>query len=102
MAKRRRLLQCEWGRALAQLMASSRDCKTQDALAKRSGVAQSTIGRILRGGVNPQTDTMTFLARALRMPLETLAAAAEADGEKAVEAGPAGAVGGLPNSGVGQ
>ena len=59
------------------------DCKTQDALAKRSGVAQTTIGRILRGEVNPQTDTMTYLATALGIPLETLAAAAE--GEKAAE-----------------
>jgi len=100
MAKRRRLLQSEWGRALAQLMASSCDCKTQDALAKRSGVAQSTIGRILRGEVNPQTDTVAFLARALRMPRKTLAAVAE--GEKAVEAGTAGAVEELPNSGVSQ
>ena len=83
MAKCPHVLQSEWGRNLARLMAASRDCKTQDALAKRSGVAQSTIGRILRGKGNPQTDTMTFLAAALGIPLKTLAAAA--DGEKAVE-----------------
>jgi transcriptional regulator with XRE-family HTH domain len=58
-------------------MASSRDCKTQEALARKSGVGQSTIGRILRGEVNPQTSTMTFIARALRVSLKTLAASAE-------------------------
>ena len=57
-------------------MASSRHCKTQMALASKSGVAQSTIGRILRSEVNPQTDTMAFLAEALGMPLQTLATAA--------------------------
>jgi len=76
MAKRRRhVLQSEWGRALAQLMASSRRCKTQNALAKRSGVAQATVGRILRGEVDPQTGTMSFLADALGMPLAALLSA---------------------------
>jgi transcriptional regulator with XRE-family HTH domain len=83
VAKPRQVLQLEWGRALARLMASSGDCKTQCALAERSGVAQATIGRILRGKVNPQTDTMAFLARALGTPLRTLAAVAE--GENAAE-----------------
>ena len=77
------ILNSEWGRALAQLMASSRHCKTQDALARRSGLAQSTIGRILRGEVDPQLGTMTSLARGLRVPFGTLAAVV-AEGEKAV------------------
>jgi transcriptional regulator with XRE-family HTH domain len=64
-------------------MASSRDCQTQDALARKSGVGQTTIGRILRGEVDPQIGTMTFLAVALGMTLKTLAAVAE--GEKAVK-----------------
>jgi transcriptional regulator with XRE-family HTH domain len=64
-------------------MASSRDCQTQDALARKSGVGQATIGRILRGEVDPQIGTMTFLAVALGMTLKTLAAVAE--GEKAVK-----------------
>jgi len=64
-------------------MATSRYCDTQEALARKSGVAQSTIGRILRGEVNPQTSTMTFLAEALGVPFETLAVAAQ--GEKSVE-----------------
>jgi transcriptional regulator with XRE-family HTH domain len=35
-------------------------------------VAQSTIGRILRGEVSPQIGTMTFLTEALRIPLNAL------------------------------
>ena len=58
-------------------MASSRDCKTQGTLARKSGVGQTTIGRILRGEVNPQTATVTFLATALGMQLKTLAAEVE-------------------------
>ncbi len=81
MAKaRRHLQQPEWGRILAAHMASSKDLRTQTALARKSGVAQSTIGRILRGEVNPQTGTMTFLSEALRIPLNTLVA-----GEKPAE-----------------
>ncbi len=53
-------------------MAASRDCKTQSALAKKSGVAQSTIGRILRGDVSPQTDTWEALARALGTSVSVL------------------------------
>lgn len=50
---------------LRRMMASSVDLQTQTALAERSGVGQSTIGRILRGDNIPQTDTLTDLARAL-------------------------------------
>lgn len=78
---RRHLEQFELGRALAQHMKSSRYCKTQTALARKSGVAQSTIGRILRGETNPQTSTMTFLAQGLGVPLKTLVA----EGPKPVE-----------------
>ena len=69
----------QWDQALARVMASSRHYKTQTALARKSGVAQSTIGRILRGEVNPQTSTMTFLAEALGVPLKTLAAGVEGE-----------------------
>jgi transcriptional regulator with XRE-family HTH domain len=80
MAKRRHVLN-EWGQALAKVMAASKDLKTQTALAKKSGVGQATIGRILRGEVDPQIGTMMVLARALRVPFKTLAAVCE--GEKA-------------------
>jgi hypothetical protein len=46
--------QSKWPDVLARFMAASGDCKTQAALAKHSGVAQSTIGRILRDEVCPQ------------------------------------------------
>ena len=42
-----------WGRALIEAMGLSKHLKTQTALARRSGVAQTTIGRILRGEVDP-------------------------------------------------
>jgi SOS-response transcriptional repressor LexA len=53
-------------------MASSKDLKTQTALAKKSGVAQSTIGRILRGEVNPQSGNLERIAKALNLPLARL------------------------------
>jgi transcriptional regulator with XRE-family HTH domain len=69
---KRRPVQSRWSRALAVRMASSRDCRTQDALAKKAGVSQSTIGRILRGDVRPLTSTVILLAKALEIPVETL------------------------------
>lgn len=81
--KHRRRPSSQWDQVLARAMASSRYYKTQAALAKKSGVAQATIGRILRGEVNAQISTMTFLAEALGIPLGTLAAAAE--DEKSIE-----------------
>jgi len=56
------------------------DFKTQASLAKRSGVAQSTIGRILRGEVCPQAGTASYLAQGLGIPLEALMAAIQGDG----------------------
>ena len=50
---------------LRRLMSSSRGLTTQLALEKESGVAQSTIGRILRGQNCPRTRTLTALAKAL-------------------------------------
>jgi SOS-response transcriptional repressor LexA len=58
---------------MAKVMASSKDLKTQTALAKKSGVAQSTIGRILRGEVNPQSGNLERIAKACSMSLAKLA-----------------------------
>ena len=58
-------------------MASSRDLRTQAALSKKSGVAQSTIGRILREQVDPQSDNLKRLAMSFNVSLPTLAALAE-------------------------
>ena len=79
MAKRKHTSTPGWSRAIARLMASSRNLRTQTALAKKSGVAQSTIGRILRGEVTPQSDNLERLAKAFGMSYSTLATIAEGD-----------------------
>jgi SOS-response transcriptional repressor LexA len=60
-------------------MAASKDLRTQTALAKKAGVAQSTVGRILRREVNPQSGNLSRLAKALGMPLDELARMAQGD-----------------------
>ena len=74
MAKHLRPVSPIWGSALRKAMESSRDrdLRTQIGLARKSGVAQSTMGRILRGEVNPATDHLQRLAEALKIPLATL------------------------------
>jgi len=73
VVKRRRVSRVDWTRALAKVMASSEQLKTQTALAKKSGVAQSTIGRILRGEVDPQSGNLERIAKALNVSLAMLA-----------------------------
>jgi SOS-response transcriptional repressor LexA len=73
VVKRKRISKLNWSRAIASAMASSKDCRTQLALAKKSGVAQSTIGRILRGEVNPQSANLESISRALGLTLAQLA-----------------------------
>jgi transcriptional regulator with XRE-family HTH domain len=53
--------------------------KTQTALARMSGVAHSTIGRIVRGEVDPQSGNLHRLSSALGMPLSALARIAEGE-----------------------
>jgi SOS-response transcriptional repressor LexA len=65
-------------------MASSKDLKTQTALAKKSGVAQSTIGRILRREVDAQAGNLDRIAKAFGMSLATLAEMGQ-EGEPVVE-----------------
>jgi transcriptional regulator with XRE-family HTH domain len=67
------------GSALKRFMAASRDCKTQLALAKKSGVGQSTIGRILRGEGATQRSTVSLLVEALGITSEEFWGAAEGD-----------------------
>lgn len=54
-------------------MASSEHLKSQTALAKHSGVPQSTIGRILRRRVDPQASNLDRIAEALGMSLSWFA-----------------------------
>jgi SOS-response transcriptional repressor LexA len=77
VAKRKHTARPEWSRAIRGLMASSRHLRTQTALARKSGVTQSTIGRILRGEVDPQSDNLERLAHSFGMSYSTLAAIAE-------------------------
>ena len=66
-----------WGPALAKAMRSNKYLRTQTALSRRSGVSQTTIGRILRGQVDPQSGNLQRLARALGMPFATFVYMAE-------------------------
>lgn len=77
MAKRLHTVRPEWSNAIKRLMASNRHLRTQTALAKRSGVTQSTIGRILRCEVDPQSDNLERLANAFGISYSALAALAE-------------------------
>jgi len=70
---RKHVSRVDWARAVAKVMASSKDLKTQTALAKKSGVAQSTIGRILRREVNPRSESLERVAEAFSMSLAQLA-----------------------------
>ena len=69
VAKRRPLPREARRLGLAEAMAASRGLKTQSALARKAGVAQSTVGRLLRGEVDPQSETAQRLAEALRIPI---------------------------------
>ena len=65
-------------------MAFSKDLRTQTALAKKSGVAQTTIGRILRGEVDPQSGNLERIAKAFNLSLAELAEMGQ-EGEPATE-----------------
>ena len=84
MVKHRHVSKVDWARAVATAMASRRDLKTQTALAKKSGVAQSTIGRILRGEVNPQSGNLEQIAQAFGMSIAGLVEMGQ-EGESAAE-----------------
>lgn len=54
---------------LAALMARTPALDTQLKLARRSGIAQSTIGRILRQEVSPTVDVLEAIAHAFEVPV---------------------------------
>jgi SOS-response transcriptional repressor LexA len=60
------------GRNIGALMEASVSLPSQPALAKRTGVAQSTIGRILRGEVNPAAETLHKIADAYDVNVDAL------------------------------
>jgi SOS-response transcriptional repressor LexA len=92
VVKRRHVSSVDWARAVAKVMASNKDLKTQTALARRSGVAQSTIGRILRGEVNPQSVNLERIAKAFGMSLAKLAEMGQGDRTVAESTGDLGSV----------
>jgi SOS-response transcriptional repressor LexA len=87
----------EVGERLAAAMKASVDSKTQTALAKKARVSQSTVGRLLQGQVNSQSDTLGKICNALGIsvaeflgesPASKLGARADVDApESAAETG---------------
>jgi transcriptional regulator with XRE-family HTH domain len=84
MVKRKHALGVNWRLALAKVMASSKTLNNQTALAKKTGVAQSTIGRILRAEVDPQVGNLERIAEAFALTLAQLAQMGQED-DPAVE-----------------
>jgi len=62
----------ELGRALREAMAAHPELKTQAALARKAGLSQSTISRMRRGEVDPQSDNLRRVADALGIPVSRL------------------------------
>jgi SOS-response transcriptional repressor LexA len=87
VAKRKHKSKSGWSRAIKRLMASSEDLRTQTALANKSGVGQTTIGRILREAVDPQSENLERIAKAFDLSYSTLAAIAEGDESGNLEIG---------------
>jgi SOS-response transcriptional repressor LexA len=71
--QRKHVFKVDWSRAVMKAMACNEHLKSQTALAKQSGVAQSTIGRILRREVDPQVANIERIAEAFGMSLAELA-----------------------------
>ena len=65
-----------WGYAVECAMQEHPFLTSQDKLARRARIAQSTVGRIIRGETNPQVSNLERIARALRIPFATLVAKA--------------------------
>jgi transcriptional regulator with XRE-family HTH domain len=79
-----RLPPTDWTLALAKVMAASKHLRTQTALARKTGVAQSTIGRIVRKEVDPQVGNLERIASAFGLPLAKLAEMGQ-QGEPVIE-----------------
>ncbi|WP_170849180.1 helix-turn-helix domain-containing protein [Lysobacter enzymogenes] len=60
------------GRRIDALMKVSADLGTQTALEQKSGVPQATIGRIIRGEVNPSVDNVERIADAYTVSVDYL------------------------------
>lgn len=72
MAKNKPIPNPEIGERIRRLMEKNPDLSTQPAIAKRTGIGQTTVGRILRGEVDPSADYMLRLADAFETTVEYL------------------------------
>jgi transcriptional regulator with XRE-family HTH domain len=72
MAKTRVAPDPNVGRNIAALMAANELLSSQPALARKTGVAQSTIGRILRAEVNASGENLRKIADAFRVSVDVL------------------------------
>jgi SOS-response transcriptional repressor LexA len=72
VVKKRHIPRPDVGQRLAAFMKASADCKTQTALAKNARVSQSTVGRLLKGLVNSQSDTLQQICDALGISVAEL------------------------------
>lgn len=68
MAKQKLAPNLELGRALREAMAAHPELNRQLALARKAGLSQSTISRMRRGEVDPQSDNVRRVAEALGIP----------------------------------
>jgi SOS-response transcriptional repressor LexA len=68
VAKQKLAPNLELGRALREAMAAHPELNRQLALARKAGLSQSTISRMRRGEVDPQSDNVRRVAEALGIP----------------------------------
>lgn len=86
MVKPKSTANLDFGKNLQLLMDLTPELSSQMQVAKRTGVSQSTVGRIMRGEVNPSVDAMMSIAKEfgvdlyeLHLPHETFAAFAKSE-----------------------
>lgn len=91
MAKQKTPISSDLGRNLQLLMTLKPELGSQMQVAKKTGLSQSTVGRILRGEVNPSVDAMMSISKEfgvglyeLHLPHEAFAAFANSEGQVGV------------------
>lgn len=72
MAKTKPIPRPDIGERLRKLMKNTPHLSTQMAIAKRAGIGQTTVGRILRGEVDPSAENMRKIADAFGTTVEYL------------------------------
>ena len=72
VVKKRHTPRPDVGKRLEAAMQNCGDCQTQTALANKARVSQSTVGRLLTGLVNSQSDTLQKICKALGISVADL------------------------------